>query len=514
MTNPETAGAYDVVIVGGGTAGCVLAARLSEDSGRSVCLIEAGPDYPGADRPHVFRSPWGEPVVESEYFWAYQARFHRSHETPTFTVRGRVTGGSSAINGAEFVRGLADDYDSWGSEKWSFGKVLESFKRAESDKDFDSDVHGHDGPIPVRRFPRETWSSLHCGFYDAAVGRGIPEKADANRSEGFGVSSIPMNIDSDGTRVDSARAYLDPARERPNLTVIGDTVVTRLLWDGDTVRGVEIDRNGERGTVDAGEVILSAGALASPHLLMVSGVGPADDLRAIDVSLVADVPGVGRNFQDHPSISMNLRLSDAVDTSQVGPSSPVILSYTAEGSELRNDMLLSLPWYRGNEFMPEVLSFSCRLNLPVSKGFLRLESGDINEGLTVEYCYLEAEEDRKRMREGVRFAVELTRMPEFASQLTEVVDAPSDDELASDAKLDQWLERNIASVLHSAGTCKMGEDHDGDAVVDDQCRVRGVHGVRVADLSIAPFVPRSNTGSTAIMIGEHLSAMMRGSQDG
>jgi choline dehydrogenase-like flavoprotein len=247
---------------------------------------------------------------------------------------------------------------------------------------------------------------------------------------------------------------------------------------------------------------------------MISGVGPANDLKAIHVPLVADVPGVGKNFQDHPSISMNLRLSDAVDTSHIGPSSPVILSYTAEGSELRNDMLLSLPWYRGNEFMPEVLSLSCRINLPISKGFLKLESGDINDALTVEYCYLEAEEDRRRMREGVRFAVELTRMPEFASQLAGVDNAPSEDELASDARLDQWLERNIASVLHSAGTCKMGRADDNEAVVDGQCRVRGVNGVRVADLSIAPFVPRSNTGSTAIMIGEHLSNMIRGSQNG
>lgn len=289
--------AYDYLIIGGGTAGSVLAGRLSERPGVSVCVVEAGPDYAGPERPDAFKRPWGEPVMEAEYFWAYSARYHRTHEDPMFTIRGRVTGGSSTINGAEWVRGVAEDYDSWGSELWAYPAVLNAYKKIENDIDYPDDVHGTAGPVPVRRYPREIWSPLHQACFDAARVLGYDEKPDFNRSEGAGIGPTPMNVDSAGMRVDAARAYLDPARERPNLTIIPDATVQRIVFSGDIAIGADVEVDGQVSRMEAAEVIVCAGALASPHLLMLSGIGPADELRPHEIAVVADLPGVGRNLQ-------------------------------------------------------------------------------------------------------------------------------------------------------------------------------------------------------------------------
>jgi choline dehydrogenase len=507
VSNDFGAGPFEYLVVGGGTAGCVLASRLSEQPGTTVCLVEAGPDFTSDKRPPVFRSPWGEPAVDAEFFWAYQASVHRDQETPTFIIRGRVTGGSSAINGAEWVRALPEDYDSWGSSKWSFESVLPSLCRAETDIDFGtSPEHGDSGPIPVRRYPRDQWGPLHEAFYDAAVRYGFDEKPDFNNPAGSGIGTTPMNLDSEGTRMDAARAYLDPARGRANLTVVADSVARRILWDKNVARGVEVDQNGERLALEAGEVVLTSGAIASPQLLLLSGVGPADDLRSLGISVVADLPGVGKNLQDHPSITLPVQLRQPFG---IGPSSPVLIAYTATGSPLRNDMVLTLPWYRGNDFMDELLGLSCRLNAAAARGQLSITSPDAEEAPEIDYRYLEDEQDRSRMRESVRYAFDLARQEPLA-KLIDVIDAPTDDELASTQALDSWVARHIATVAHSCGTCKMGSPNDPEAVVDDDCRVRGVEGLRIVDLSVVPSVPRANTGSTAVMLGERAAQLIAG----
>ena len=499
--------AYDYLIIGGGTAGSVLAGRLSERPGVSVCVVEAGPDYAGPERPDAFKRPWGEPVMEAEYFWAYSARYHRTHEDPMFTIRGRVTGGSSTINGAEWVRGVAEDYDSWGSELWAYPAVLNAYKKIENDIDYPDDVHGTAGPVPVRRYPREIWSPLHQACFDAARVLGYDEKPDFNRSEGAGIGPTPMNVDSAGMRVDAARAYLDPARERPNLTIIPDATVQRIVFSGDIAIGADVEVDGQVSRMEAAEVIVCAGALASPHLLMLSGIGPADELRPHEIAVVADLPGVGRNLQDHPSISLNVEPSDAVDRDSGAPASPFIITYTSTGSPHRNDMVLTLPWYRGDEMVTTIRSLSCRLNAPAARGSIKLESADPADAPSLDYRYLENETDRGSMREGIRRIVELARQAPLAGLIANM-DRPSDDVLRSDAALDAWIQVNIGSVLHSAGTCKLGADDDPHAVVDDHLRVRGVRGLRVCDLSVAPTVPRSNTGSNAFMIGERLAELI------
>ena len=459
---------HDYLIIGGGTAGSVLAGRLAERTGVSVCVVEAGPDYRGSDRPESFRRPWGEPVVEAQYFWAYEARYHRTHADPMFTIRGRVTGGSSAINGAEWVRGVAEDYDSWGSELWSYEAVLNAYKRIENDLDFPNEAHGTAGPVPVRRYPRQIWSPVHTACFDAARALGYDEKPDVNRSEGSGVGPTPMNVDEAGTRVDAARAYLDPAREWGTLTIVPNAVAQRIVFDGTRAVGADVEVDGSVSRIDAAEVIVCAGALASPHLLLLSGVGSADELRKHGIPVVADLPGVGQNLQDHPSISFSFELADSVDQTTGAPASPFIIGYTSEGSAERNDMVLTLPRYRGDEMMTTIRALSCRMNAPAARGLLRLESADPSDPPGFEYRYLEHEEDRTRMREGIRRTIDLSRQEPLAALIASI-DRPDDDVLRSDSSLDAWIQANIASVLHSAGTCKLGSDNDPDAVVDDHC---------------------------------------------
>jgi choline dehydrogenase len=501
----------DVLIVGGGAAGCVLAARLSQQLHRSVILIEAGPDFPDrALQPEVFKSPHGDPVFDPAFSWQYDATFTSDQDQSVDMIRGRVIGGSSAINGSEFIRGIAEDYDSWGSALWTFSHALTAFRSAESDADFIGPAHGSSGPIPVRRVPMREWTPLHEGFYEAALAAGFPEKPDINQSAGSGVGPTPMNVGADGRRVDAAIGYLDPARHRSNLTIRGDAVARKVIFDRQVAIGVEIHDQEGVSLIEAGEIVLSCGAIATPHLLMASGVGPADHLRSVGVKVVEDLPGVGHNLRDHPIVSIPIRVRESAGTDEGAASSPVLLTYTAPESQFRNDMLLSLPWRSQTDLIEGMLGFRCRINLSMSSGEIRLNSAEPTARPDIHLRYFEEEEDRRRMRECVRLANDLARQP----ALRRIIDTdlgPSEEVVGSDTALDAWLRRNVATEYHSCGTCMMGPASEIGAVVDDHCRVRGVEALRIVDNSIAPDCVRANTCSTAVMIAERAAEIMNSS---
>jgi choline dehydrogenase len=351
-------------------------------------------------------------------------------------------------------------------------------------------------------------------FYAACLAAGFPACPDHNHPEATGIAPAPLNT-REGVRMSTALTYLAQARHRLNLTLRPNVTVRRLVFAGTRAVGVEAESGGERFTIEGAQIVLSAGALASPHLLLLSGVGPAALLRDLGIAVVQDLPGVGQNLRDHPYALLVFReTGPAPDMRQSAVQ--LILRYTAEGSTRRNDMQIG-PSPLDRAYLPDMLPLPrdarccclyAALFNAVSAGALTLTSPDPHVPPAIDYRYLADPWDLARLRQGVRLALRLAHHPAFAALRLERI-TPTEADLVSDAALDAWLLQSVGAGYHSAGTCKMGPASDPMAVVDQFCHVRGLEGVRVVDASVMPDVIRANTNATVIMIAERVADWMK-----
>ena len=526
---------HDYIIVGAGSAGCVLANRLSAVAENRVLLIEAG----GSDRNLFIRMPaaFSQAMNLKRCNWGYATEPEPGLDGRRLDCpRGKVLGGSSSINGMVYVRGHGRDFDEWeslGAAGWRYRNCLPYFRRAESWQGGADAFRGGEGPLATRAGSRD--NPLYGAFVEAGMEAGHPHTDDCNgfRQEGFG--AYQMTVDR-GVRASTARAYLAPARKRPNLAVMTGATVERILLEGKTAVGVAFGRGGQADTIQAGrEVIVAAGAIGSPALLQRSGIGPAEVLAQAGVPVWHELPGVGRNLQDHLEVYLQHRCTrpitlngklkalgkaaiglrwllfrDGLGSTNHFEAGAFIRSSPAVGwPDIQLHFLPAAVRYDGGQPLPGH-GFQVHLgpNKPRSRGEVAIVSADARAAPRILFNYLSDPRDIAVWRSAIRLVREVLAQPALACYRGDEIQPGT--AIVADADIDRWVRKSAESAYHPSCTCRMGDGSDADAVVDPECCVRGLDGVRVVDSSIFPSIPNGNLNAPTVMVAERAADMILG----